>query len=187
MNSAEFRQRFLSLLPPESPPPSPGGREAAVLVPVVPYPEPRLLLTKRATHLRHHPGQVAFPGGKRDPADRSLMQTALRETGEELGLSPSQIEIIGTLPAVSSQTGFHVTPFVALLSPGTPLTPEPGEVALSFEVPLAAMLSPANFFRLEVLRNGYPHGVWVVDYQKHFIWGMTAGIIRSLGKQITGE
>lgn len=187
MNSEAFRQRFTLLLPPDNAPVSPGGREAAVLVPVITYPEPRLLLTKRAAHLRHHPGQVAFPGGKRDPADRSLMQTALRETCEELGVPPRHIEVIGTLPVVSSQTGFRVTPFVALLTPGTLLTLAPEEVALSFEVPLAPLLSPANFFRLDVLRNGQPHTVRVVDYQKHFIWGMTAGIIRNLGKQITGE
>ncbi|SQK75154.1 NUDIX hydrolase [Tatumella ptyseos] len=88
MNSEAFRQRFTLLLPPDNAPVSPGGREAAVLVPVITYPEPHLLLTKRAAHLRHHPGQVAFPGGKRDPADRSLMQTALRETCEELGVPP---------------------------------------------------------------------------------------------------
>lgn len=187
MNSETFRQRFTLLLPPDCAPVSTSDREAAVLVPVMTYPEPRLLLTKRAAHLRHHPGQVAFPGGKRDPADRTLMQTALRETCEELGLSAGQIEVIGSLPAVSSQTGFRVTPYVALLTPGTPLTLAAEEVALSFEVPLTQLLSPANFFLLQVLRNGQPHTVRVVDYRKHFIWGMTAGIIRSLGKQITGE
>ena len=187
MNSEIFRQRFTLLLPPGTPSALPEGREAAVLVPIVVSPEPKLLLTRRAAHLRHHPGQVAFPGGKREPADRSLIQTALRETCEELGLNSRQIEVIGTLPPVSSQTGFRVTPVVALIAPGTPLRPDPAEVALSFEVPLTQLLSPANFFRLDVQRNGQNHSVWVVDYQKHFIWGMTAGIIRSLGKQITGE
>ncbi|MBS0855375.1 MULTISPECIES: CoA pyrophosphatase [unclassified Tatumella] len=187
MNIEQFRQRFLLQLPPRSQSDSAGGREAAVLLPVIARQVPALLLTRRADHLRHHPGQVAFPGGKRDPGDRHLYDTVLRETSEELGLSRENIEIIGQLPAVSSQTGFRVTPFVAILPADLPITLDAGEVAGVFEIPLLPWLHSRHFSSLNVIRRGQPAEIWFSGYQPHVIWGMTAGILRDFGRQILGK
>ncbi len=161
-------------------------RQAAVLLPVIARAEPTLLLTLRSPYLRQHPGQVAFPGGKRDSGDYSLRETALRETHEELGLRSSQIEIIGHLPTVSSQTGFRVTPFVAILPADLPIRADEAEVARVFEVPLLPLIDSNHFSGLPVIRNGNVRQVWISDYPHHLIWGMTAGIIRDLGKQLLG-
>lgn len=188
MNTEQFRQRFMLHLPEteQAAAPSSLARQAAVLVPVIDYPQPCLLLTLRANHLRHHPGQVAFPGGKVDATDPTLCHTALRETQEELAIPTEQIEILGRLPVVASRTGFAVTPFVGLLPANVKPRPAPGEVALSFEVPLLPLLQQDHFLPLQIKRHGEIQQIWVCDYQKHFIWGMTAGIIRQLGKQILG-
>lgn len=186
MNIEQFRQRFLLQLPQAKPVGKASDRQAAVLLPVIDRQEPTLLLTLRSAHLRNHPGQVAFPGGKQDFSDRSLKETALRETHEELGLTGDKIEVIGQLPTVSSQTGFRVTPFVAILPADLPVRVEAAEVAMVFEVPLLPLLDSRHFSPLIVTRNGKSRQVWVSDYPHQFIWGMTAGIIRDLGKQLLG-
>lgn len=186
MDIEQFRQRFLLQLPLAEPVGKESDRQAAVLLPVIARPEPTLLLTLRSAHLRHHPGQVAFPGGKQDRSDRSLKETALRETHEELGLTDDKIDVIGQLPTVSSQTGFRVTPFVAILPAGLAVRIETAEVAMAFEVPLLPLLDSRHFLPLRVSRNGKVREVWVSDYPHQFIWGMTAGIIRDLGKQLLG-
>jgi len=184
MNIEQFRQRFLLQLPQAQPLGNESDRQAAVLLPVIAHPEPTLLLTLRSAHLRNHPGQVSFPGGKQDFSDSSLKETALRETQEELGLTQDKIEVIGQLPTVSSQTGFRVTPFVAILPAGLPLRIEAAEVAMVFEVPLLPLLESKHFSPLKVTRNGQSRHVWISNYPHQFIWGMTAGILRDLGKQL---
>jgi 8-oxo-dGTP pyrophosphatase MutT (NUDIX family) len=160
-------------------------RPAAVLVPVWLRPEgARLILTKRSSHLKHHPGQIAFPGGKVDATDANAEAAALRETLEEIGLPPQRVEIIGTLPVHETVTGFAVTPFVGLIRGPFEPTPEVGEVEEVFTVPLTHVLSPARF----AIERRRWMGVWrryyTVPYGPYYIWGATARILRGLADRV---
>lgn len=114
--------------------------QAAVLLPIVAYPDPALLFTQRTRHLKQHAGQVAFPGGKREPEDADLLQTALRESREEIDLRAEDVDILGRLSDLISLHGLRVTPYVGLIEPGLPLVAEPGEIEAIFEVPLRYFL-----------------------------------------------
>lgn len=146
----------------------------------------RLVLTKRASHLRHHPGQIAFPGGRQDPDDTDLIATALREAHEEIALPRDAVQVLGTLPAHETVTGFQVTPVLALLPPDIPFIPEAGEVAEVFTVPLDHITNPARF-QIEKRRW---RGVWryyyVVPWGPYYIWGATARILRGLADRMDG-
>ena len=156
-------------------------RAAAVLVPIVlREPEPTLLLTRRTDHLHHHPGQVSFPGGRVEEHDTSPVDTALRETEEEIGLSRERVEILGFLPEYRTGTGFRVTPVVALVTPPFDLQLDSFEVAEVFEVPLAFLLDPANHQRHSLHYRGKLRHYYAMPYGRYFIWGATAGIIMSL-------
>lgn len=160
---------------------------AAVLVPVVVRPEaPAVLLTKRTDHLHHHPGQISFPGGRVEEADTSPIDTALRETEEEIGLHRRHIELIGTLPDYLTGTGFRVTPVVGLVTPPFELTLDAFEVAEAFEVPLAHFLDPANHEEHSIMHEGRLRRFHAMPYQGYFIWGATAGIIMSLYRLLRG-
>ncbi|OHC46926.1 MAG: coenzyme A pyrophosphatase, partial [Rhodobacteraceae bacterium GWE1_64_9] len=139
--------------------------DAAVLVPIVMRPEPTVLLTERTAHLSTHSGQVAFPGGKRDPEDASAQATALREAHEEVGLAASDVQVLGTLPIYITGTAFLITPVVALVDPRAHLNPNPYEVADVFEVPLAFLLDPANHERHSMVWNGVPREWFAMPYQ----------------------
>jgi 8-oxo-dGTP pyrophosphatase MutT (NUDIX family) len=158
--------------------------DAAVLVPIVLRPEPTVLLTERTAHLSTHSGQVAFPGGKRDPEDASAQATALREAHEEVGLVASDVQVLGTLPIYITGTAFLITPVVALVDPRAHLNPNPYEVADVFEVPLAFLLDPANHERHSMVWNGVPREWFAMPYQdgdrQRYIWGATAGMLRNL-------
>ncbi|QHM71229.1 CoA pyrophosphatase [Mixta intestinalis] len=182
-----FLTRFQLQPPPIVTPAPPARRQAAVLVPVVARQQPGLLLTRRALQLRKHAGQVAFPGGMRDASDISLHVTALREAHEEIGLQPRQVRIIGTLPAVSSSTGFQVTPVVAIIPPDLRWYPNADEVDAIFEMPLQEALRLSRYAPLDIHRGGLHHRVWLSWYQDYFVWGMTAGIIRQLSLQVMPE
>lgn len=158
--------------------------EAAVLLPLVLRDELTVLLTERTVHLSTHSGQVAFPGGKRDPEDADAAATALREAHEEVGLAPAYVQVLGCLPVYVTGTAFQVTPVVALVDPAAPLRPNPYEVAAIFEVPLRFLLDPANHERHSYDWNGVQREWFAMPYQapdgrSHYIWGATAGMLRN--------
>lgn len=180
----QFLSRFMLQPPLATPKTMLNGRRAAVLVPVIDDAEPGLLLTRRSSQLRKHAGQVAFPGGMQDASDDSLIHTALREAQEEVGIQPEQVQVVGVLPAVTSSTGFAVTPVVGIIPAGLPLTINPDEVESTFAMPLAEALRLSRYSDLTLRRGPRQHQVWLSWYEDYFIWGMTAGIIRALGQQI---
>lgn len=158
---------------------------AAVLFPIVLRDGGQtVLLTQRTAHLRDHAGQVSFPGGRVEAEDLSPSHTALRETEEEIGLSRERIEILGFLPEYRTGTGFRITPVVALVQPPFELQPDPFEVAEVFEVPLDFLLDPANHQRHSLHYRGALRNYFAMPYGEYFIWGATAGMIRSLSERL---
>ena len=158
---------------------------AAVLFPIVLREGGHtVLLTERTAHLRDHAGQVSFPGGRVEAEDESPIHTALRETEEEIGLAREHIDVLGFLPEYRTGTGFRVTPVVALVQPPFSLTPDPFEVAEVFEVPLAFLIDPANHERHSLHYRGALRHYFAMPWQGHFIWGATAGMIRSLSERL---
>ncbi|WP_430449799.1 CoA pyrophosphatase [Rhodophyticola sp.] len=161
-------------------------RPAAVLVAIAETGgEPQVILTKRASHLKHHPGQIAFPGGKVDDADTDAVDAALREAEEEIGLGRGDVSVMGQLPGHETVTGYEVTPVLASLNRGFVAIPEPGEVAEVFFAPLAMLMDP-TVYRVERRRW---RGVWrqfyVVPYGPYYIWGATARMLKSLADRVT--
>ncbi|MBP6735988.1 MAG: CoA pyrophosphatase [Rhodobacteraceae bacterium] len=155
-------------------------RPAAVLVAVW---QDRLILTKRASHLKHHPGQIAFPGGKVEPEDGSPETAALREASEEIALPPETVQIMGRLPAHETVTGFTVTPVLAHIRDAFSPIPEPGEVDEVFTVPLAHVLNPAQYVVERRLWRGEWRHYYAVPYGPYYIWGATARILRGLAER----
>lgn len=157
--------------------------QAAVLLSLVARPEPTLLLTQRTSHLSTHSGQIAFPGGKVDASDADVVAAALREAEEEVGLAREFVQVLGTLPVYTTGTAFIVTPVVALVRPGFTLTPNAGEVADVFEVPLSFLLDPANHRRHTLTAEGVRRDWFSMPYRdgevERFIWGATAGMLRN--------
>jgi 8-oxo-dGTP pyrophosphatase MutT (NUDIX family) len=156
---------------------------AAVLIPIVAREQgTTLLLTQRTEHLTDHGGQVSFPGGRVEPEDISAIATALRETEEEVGLDRRHVEVIGMLPDYFTGTGYRITPVVAIVHPPFDLNADPFEVAEIFEVPLSFLMNGMNHQR----RTGeFPNGIgrrtfYAMPYERYFIWGATAGMLRNL-------
>lgn len=145
---------------------------------------PRLILTKRSSKLRHHPGQVAFPGGKVDEGDVDLIDTAFREAHEEIGLPRAGAEIFGTLPPHETVTGFSVTPVLACLdAPFDPVI-DRGEVDEMFYVPLAHVLSPDRFAVQGRRWRGTMRRYYTVPYGPYYIWGATARMLFALAQRV---
>lgn len=158
---------------------------AAVLFPIVLRDDGHtVLLTQRTAHLKDHPGQISFPGGRVEAEDVSPVHTALRETEEEIGLAKEHIEIVGFLPEYRTGTGFRVTPVVGLVTPPFAVNPDPFEVAEIFEVPLAFLLDPGNHQRHSLHYRGALRQYFAMPYGDYFIWGATAGMIRSLTQRL---
>jgi 8-oxo-dGTP pyrophosphatase MutT (NUDIX family) len=157
-----------------------GRVEAAVLVPL--YVRDGVLhavLTLRHDELRHHPGQISFPGGRRDPTDSDLVHTALREAHEEIGLDPAAVELLGALqPASTFVTDFAVYPFVGLIGPTLRFTPAPREVEAVIELPVPALA--ASYARRTLTRNGREFRTDCYDLDGHLVWGATARILADL-------
>lgn len=156
-------------------------RQAAVLVPVW---GGRLILTKRASHLAHHPGQIAFPGGKVDASDASHEAAALREAEEEIGLPRDRVEVLGRLARHETVTGYDVTPVLGLVRDAFDPRPEAGEVEEVFTVPLAHVLEPGNYRIERRLWRGEWRRFYTVPYGPYYIWGATARILRGLAERM---
>lgn len=161
-------------------------RPAGVLIAVWSRPSgAELILTKRSSRLKHHPGQIAFPGGKVDPGDDGPVGAALRESWEEVGLPQDRVTVLGTLPQHETVTGFLVTPVLGTISGDFTPLPEAGEVEEVFSVPLAHVTTPANF-RIERRRwRGEWRRYYAVPYGPYYIWGATARILRGLAERLS--
>lgn len=171
-------------LNPQMPAPPPQDlKGAAVLVPVIAANPLTVLLTERTDHLPSHAGQIAFPGGKIEEGE-SPLETALREAWEEIGLEARYVEPLGFIEPYRTGTGFLVTPAIALVRPGFTLNLNHGEVASAFEVPLAFLLDPSNHRVESRFWRGAERRFYAMPYQERYIWGATAGIIKTLHRRL---
>ncbi|MEH3091442.1 MAG: CoA pyrophosphatase [Agrobacterium cavarae] len=156
-------------------------KDAAVLVPVIDDgDQARVIFTQRTKTLRNHSGQISFPGGGIDAQDRSPEEAALRETEEEIGMSRRFVETVGRMPDYISGTGFRIKPVLAVVRRGFTLTPNPAEVDEVFEVPLSFLMNPANHSRGSRMFQGRERFFYEMLYGERYIWGITAGIVRSI-------
>jgi 8-oxo-dGTP pyrophosphatase MutT (NUDIX family) len=161
-----------------------GRTDAAVLVPLYESEgELHAVFTKRREDLRRHPGEISFPGGRRDEEDRDLLATSLREAEEEIGLPVDAVEVLGALqPTPTIATGYSVYPFVGMIDPGRAWTPSAREVAEVIELPLAALVS--GYGRRRLVRRGLPIRTDTYLVGDHLIWGATARILADLFDRI---
>jgi 8-oxo-dGTP pyrophosphatase MutT (NUDIX family) len=171
---------------------APNPVAASVLVPLVMRDEPTVLLTQRTSNLTKHAGQISFPGGRSEASDADAVATALREAQEEVGLDPSRVDVLGSMPTYTTGTGFIVTPVVGLIE-ALPheidrlnLQADPGEVAEIFEVPLRFLMDPRfhqrRAFDVAGTRLEFFSMPWTsqVNDTEYFIWGATAAMLRNL-------
>lgn len=155
-------------------------RPAGVLAPIVEKDgRLQLLLTKRSSALKHHPGQIAFPGGKQDDGDADVIAAALREAWEEIGLPVESVDVLGTLPAHETVTQFNVTPVIGFVRDAFNIKPEPGEVEEVFAVPLDHVLNAENYIIHSRRWRGTRRHYFTVPYGPYYIWGATARMLRA--------
>ncbi len=161
---------------------------AAVLVPIVDRdPGPTVLLTQRSSNLKHHPGQISFPGGRIEPEDRDPVAAALREAHEEIGLLPGHVEVVGLLPDHLIVSGYRVTPVVGFVRTPFDLELDDGEVDEVFEVPLAFLMDPRNHVPRQRTFEGRTIELQDIPYGPRNIWGATAGMLQTLSRVLRGE
>ncbi len=165
---------------------------SAVLLPLVQRDTLQVLLTQRAASLSNHSGQIAFAGGRMDADDTDAVACALREAREEIGLDAAHIEVLGTLAPYTTGTAFEITPVVALVRPGFALDLNPGEVDSAFEITLAHLMNPQAHFQQQAQAGGRLRHWWAMpstdeNGQARFVWGASAGILRSLYQFLRAE
>ncbi|NMH58458.1 CoA pyrophosphatase [Alteromonas ponticola] len=191
MNRADFLRRFHHIERVHSErdyPLSYTGRPAAVLIPLVDYAsELRVLLTERAHHLRHHAGQIAFPGGGAEAEDSFPVGTALREAEEEIGLSPERVQIIGALPDYRTISGYTIKPVIGLVKPESKLTLDKNEVASAFEAPLSYLMDRENHLTHHTHRHGQTFPIYFIPWKQYMIWGATAALLRNLSFHLIAD
>jgi len=152
---------------------------AAVLISLVKRPRGRTIIyTQRSSALRAHSGQIAFPGGKIDARDADAGAAALREAHEEVGLELAEARILGYMPPYQTGTNYVITPVVASVSQRERFAPNPNEVDEVFEVPLEFIMDADNYGRFSITRMGREHSTWMLDFEGHIIWGITANLTR---------
>jgi 8-oxo-dGTP pyrophosphatase MutT (NUDIX family) len=162
------------------------AREAAVLIPLVERSrQMSVLLTKRASHLRHHSGEFSFPGGRRDDEDETLIQTALREAHEEIALEPERVNIFGSLNQMPTVSGYIVTSFVGEFEADAPLVASPDEIELLWEIPLHALLDPSVHKTQQREWRGQSFLMHLFEWQGHIVWGATAFMLDALIGELT--
>ncbi|MFN3605804.1 MAG: CoA pyrophosphatase [Cypionkella sp.] len=160
-------------------------RPAAVLIAIMAESGgARLVLTKRASHLAHHPGQIAFPGGKLEAHDAGPSAAALREAQEEIGLAPQSVQILGCLPDHETVTGFCMTPVIGIIRTPQPFTPDPAEVDEVFSVPLRFATDLRNFRIEGRIWQGHMRHYYTVPCGPHYIWGATARVLYGLAQRL---
>ncbi|WP_199611364.1 CoA pyrophosphatase [Flocculibacter collagenilyticus] len=160
-------------------------RQASVLIPLIDHGTSlSILLTKRAAHLKHHPGQISFPGGRAEPYDNSVVDTALRETEEEIQISREHVNVIGVLPQYATISGYMITPVIGVIESGYESVNDENEVVDAFEVPFEFFLYRQNQHQLMVHRLGQQYPIHFMPYNDKFIWGATAAMLNQLIHQI---
>lgn len=159
------------------------GTPAAVLIAITDREEPGVVLTVRREHLRTHAGQIAFPGGRIDSGEDAV-RAALREAQEELLMDPAEVTVVGSMDPYRTVTDYRVTPVLAVIPPGLPLTPHEHEVADWFEAPLGYLLDPANHSRHSALFQGRERHYYEILWNERRIWGATAAIIVNLSRRL---
>ena len=159
-------------------------RDAAVLIAITDRPEPGVILVQRPDYMRSHPGQVAFPGGKIDEGDANAEAAALREAHEEIGLPHHHAEVLGEIDHYETGTGFRVAPIVAMIHPSFEPIPDPREVAAVFETPLDYLMDLANLQTRSGHWGGRERQYYAYDWEERYIWGATAGMLKSLADRL---
>ncbi|MEO9470375.1 CoA pyrophosphatase [Parasphingorhabdus sp.] len=159
-------------------------RNAAVLIAITDRPDPGVIFVQRPDHMRNHPGQVAFPGGKIDPEDKNAVHAALREAQEEVSLDPAHVDIIGETDRYHSGSGYNIQPVLGVIPPDLSLVPCPEEVEDWFEAPLEFILDPKNQAAHVGEWRGVRREYYQINWQGRRIWGITAGILVNLSKRL---
>ncbi len=163
-------------------------RDAAVLVPIVARDgQVNLLFTQRTEHLAAHAGQISFPGGRVEATDASRVDTALRETEEEIGLARRHVNVLGALPEYFLPSGFRITPVVGWIEAPFDTQPDPFEVADIFEAPLEHFLDVTRYQRHEYDFNGRHRHYLAIPYEGRYIWGATAGMLLVLARVLSAS
>ncbi len=163
---------------------------AAVLLPLI-FDEQsddwQVLFTTRAKHLKHHPGQISFPGGRYETTDGDLSSTALRETREEIGIIPEHIQLLGQLPQQKTTSQFNITPFVAVIDSNYQIIIDKNEVEEVFTAPLSFVTNVSNQQKVTEKINGIEYSFYVIQFNHYKIWGATARILVNLTRRLNSS